>query len=73
MRLISISTYNGHIKLKFVLDFFINCVRDLKAFENNRINLSPERYKPLQTKYLNAARKKLLNGGQSGNERPKTF
>ena len=30
MRFISISTYNGHIKLKFVLDFFINCVRDYK-------------------------------------------
>lgn len=42
---------------------FINCVRDLKAFENNKINLSPERYNPLQTKYLNAARKKLINGG----------
>ena len=42
---------------------FINCVRDLKAFENNKINLPPERYNPLQTKYLNAARKKLINGG----------
>ena len=42
---------------------FINCVRDLKAYDNNGINLSSERYQTLETKYLNAARKKLINGG----------
>ena len=42
---------------------FINCVRDLKAYDNNSINLSSERYQKLEAKYLNAARKKLINGG----------
>lgn len=42
---------------------FINCVRDLKAFDNNGINLSVERYEKLESKYLNAARKKLISGG----------
>ena len=42
---------------------FINCVRDLKAFDNNGINLSAERYEKLESKYLNAARKKLISGG----------
>ena len=42
---------------------FINCVRDLKAYNSNGINLSYERYQSLESKYLNSARKKLIDGG----------
>jgi signal peptidase I len=42
---------------------FINCVRDLKAYNSNGINLSYDRYQPLESKYLNSARQKLINGG----------
>ena len=42
---------------------FLNCVRDLKAYNANGINLSYDRYQTLESKYLNAARQKLLNGG----------
>lgn len=42
---------------------FINCVRDLKAYNSNGINLSYDRYQQLESKYLNSARQKLINGG----------
>jgi signal peptidase I len=42
---------------------FINCVRDLKAYNSNGINLSYDRYQSLESKYLNSARQKLINGG----------
>ena len=42
---------------------FINCVRDLKAYNSNGINLSYDRYKSLESKYLNSAREKLISGG----------
>ena len=42
---------------------FINCVRDLKAYNSDGINLSYDRYQPLESKYLNSARQKLINGG----------
>ena len=42
---------------------FINCVRDLKAYNSNGINLSYDKYQPLESKYLNSARQKLINGG----------
>jgi signal peptidase I len=42
---------------------FINCVRDLKAYNSNGINLSYDKYESLESKYLNSARQKLINGG----------
>jgi signal peptidase I len=42
---------------------YLNCARDLMAFNNDGINLPAEKYEKLRNEYMNSTRSNLINGG----------